>query len=293
MIKHLTLFAFAFFLSLVSFAATGDTTIIVAHHASNLAGPPSNDDEWVVFANTNVTYQKIIMRFTLGCGTPACSHWDYTVNTELGKKSGTLDSSIVAIDTMAHDTTWSYTDHVNFTELGRLITPYGNYMDWNWPSNQAHGFDSSWTHPYIYDVTDYASMFKDSVLVRVHYDGWSDAFRAKVEYIFIEGPPTRTVENVREVYHSYYGYGNSTDFENQLTGKSLAIGPNVTSAKLAVIITGHGNQGEFDPHSFYLKVNSVLVHSKLFWKDDCDVNPVAPQGGTWIFPRANWCPGDK
>jgi hypothetical protein len=27
------------------------------------------------------------------------------------------------------------------------------------------------------------------------------------------------------------------------------------------------------------------------WRDDCDVNPVYPQGGTWVYDRANWCPG--
>src|SRR5688572_3421159 len=116
--------------------ATGDTTIIVAHYNSNLEGPPSNDDVWVVFPNTATTYQKIIMKFTLGCGTPACSHWDYTVKTELGKKSGTIDSSISNIDTLTHDTSWNYSDHVDFMEVGRLITPYGNFMDWQWPVNQ-------------------------------------------------------------------------------------------------------------------------------------------------------------
>lgn len=293
MTKHFLCCIGLFLFASTTFAATGDTTIIVAHSSTNLASPPSNDDIWVTFPNTGTTYQKIIMRFTLGCGTPACSHWDYTVNASLGKKSGSLDSSIVAIDTVAHDTTWSVSEHVNFIEVGRLITPYGNYMDWGWPVNQRHGFDSSWTHPYLYDVTDYASVLRDSVSVRVHYDGWSDAFRAKVEFIFIEGPPSRTVENVQQIYNSYYGYANSADFENQVIAKTFSIAPNVTSAKVAINITGHGSQGEFDPHSFYLKVNGNQVYSKLFWKDDCDINPVSPQGGTWILHRANWCPGDK
>lgn len=270
------------------FAATGDTTIIVAHTLSNLASPPSNDDVWVVFPNTSTTYQKIIMKFTLGCGTPNCSGWDYTVNTSLGKKNGAIDSAIVAIDTIAHDTTWSYSDHVNFTEVGRLITPYGTYM-----ANSTNGFNNSWTHPYYYDLTDYASLLKDSTNVRVHYDGWSDAFSAKVEFIFIEGTPTRTVENVREVYNNYFGYANTSDFENQAVAKTFYINPNVTSAKLNVIMTGHGSQGEFDPHYFHIKINGSEVYQHILWKEDCDVNPVAPQGGTWIFARANWCPGDK
>ena len=197
----------AFFITAKTFSATGDTTMIVAHTLTNLASPPSNYSSWVNFPSTSVTYQKIIMKFTLGCGTPACSHWDYTVNAEIGKKNGTLDSSIASIDTVLHDTTWNYTDHVEYIELGRLITPYGNYMDW-----QTNGFTNSWTHPFYYDVTDYAEFLKDSVDVRVHYDGWSNAFSARVEFIFIEGAPSRTVESVREIYHRGVGYANSSDF---------------------------------------------------------------------------------
>ena len=27
------------------------------------------------------------------------------------------------------------------------------------------------------------------------------------------------------------------------------------------------------------------------WRSTCDFNPLFPQGGTWIYSRANWCPG--
>lgn len=228
------------------------------------------------------------MKFTLGCGTPQCSGWDYTVNTSLGKKTGAIDSTITAIDTLTHDTTWAYTDHVDFTEIGKLITPYGTYM-----ANNSNGFNGAWTHPYYYDVTDFAALLKDSTNVRVHYDGWTDAFSAKVEFIFIEGPLLRTVQNLQPIYYGYFGYANSTDFENQAIPKTFPIDPTVTSAKVKIIMTGHGSQGEFDPRYIHLKVNSSEVYNRLLWKDDCDVNAIAPQGGTWPFHRANWCPGDK
>jgi hypothetical protein len=276
------------YLSLSNFAATGDTTYVYSHTATNLNSPPSNDDVWTVFPNTTINYQKIIMKFTLGCGTPNCSGWDYTVNTYLGKKNGLVDSTIVSIDTTSADTTWSYSDQVKFIEIGRLITPYGTYM-----ANNSNGFNNSWAHPYYYDVTDYAALLKDSVNIRVFYSGWSDAFSAKIEFMMIEGQPTRQVENVREIYNQYVGYPNSAAFENVVSAKTFPISANVTSAKVSLIITGHESQGEFDPHGFQLKVNSVLAHSELFWKADCGMTAIAPQGGTWIFNRANWCPGEK
>lgn len=286
MLKHLLLVIATTVCFTVS-AALGDTTIIAAHTNTNLNSPPSDDDAWVVFPNS-VSYQRIIMKFTLGCGTPNCSGWDYTVNTSFGKKTGTLDSTIVSVDTLAHDTTWSYSDHVEYIEAGRLITPYGTYMAGN-----SNGFNNSWTHPYYYDVTDYVSILKDSVSVRVHYDGWTDAFSAKIEFIMIEGEPTRTVESVREIYHTYMGYANSANFESQATPQVFSIAPQVTSAKVLIIMTGHGNQGEFEPHNIHLKVNSSTVYTHLLWKGDCGMNAIAPQGGTWIFNRANWCPGEQ
>lgn len=288
MLKHILSLTLAVLCFVTAYAANGDTTVLLVHTNTNLNSPPSNDDVWAVFPNNGTTYQQVIMKFTLGCGTPNCSGWDYTVTTQLGKKNGAVDSSIVSIDTTTLDTTWSYSDHVEFIEAGKLITPYGTYMAAN-----SNGFNNSWTHPYYYDVTDYVQMLKDSVSVRIHYDGWTDAFSAKIEFIMIEGDPSRTVESVREVYHNYFGYANSADFENQATPRTFSISQQVTSAKVVIAMTGHGSQGEFDPHNIHLKVNSSPVFTRLLWKEDCGITAIAPQGGTWIFNRANWCPGEK
>lgn len=280
-------FYFSLFCS-VALPARGDTTVVVAHTLSNLNAPPSDDDVWVVFPNNATTYQRIVMQFTLGCGIPNCSGWDYTVNVQIGKKTGAMDSSIVSIDTLTNDTVWNRFEQVEFIEVGRLITPYGTYM-----ANNSNGFNNSWKHPYYFDITDYAQFLKDSVNVRVHYDGWTDAFSATIDFLLIEGAPPRQVENVREVYHTYIGYPNLAGFENVAAPKSFIISPQVTSAKVALIMTGHGSQGEFDPRSFHVKVNGAIVYSRLLWKGDCGMNAIAPQGGTWIFNRANWCPGEK
>ena len=57
--------------------------------------------------------------------------------------------------------------------------------------------------------------------------------------------------------------------------------------------SGHGQAGEFTPNiSYTAKVNGNLVGGNPIWKDDCGFNAIWPQGGTWIFDRANWCPGE-
>jgi hypothetical protein len=56
-------------------------------------------------------------------------------------------------------------------------------------------------------------------------------------------------------------------------------------------ITGHGQQGEFIPRNHHLNIDGgVTEYSWTAWKE-CADNPVYPQGGTWIYDRAGWCPG--
>jgi len=35
------------------------------------------------------------------------------------------------------------------------------------------------------------------------------------------------------------------------------------------------------------------VARQAMWRPDCGANPVFPQAGTWLYDRANWCPGDR
>ena len=61
--------------------------------------------------------------------------------------------------------------------------------------------------------------------------------------------------------------------------------------KIRAAITGHGQEGEFIGRNHYINLNGG---SKEFnwrvWKE-CADNPIYPQGGTWIYDRAGWCPG--
>ena len=65
--------------------------------------------------------------------------------------------------------------------------------------------------------------------------------------------------------------------------------------RLVTRASGHGfgqgnNCGEFCYNS-----HSVLVDSTAIWSweimQECADNPLYPQGGTWIYDRAAWCPG--
>lgn len=209
----------------------------------------------------------------------------------------TFDSIGNIIDTtyFTADTSWivtyynwySHYDIIENYELARVITPYGS------------GLSNSWEFTHTFDITDFVQILRDSVEIRCHYSGWSSGFSATLDFEFIEGTPPRNIVKLENVYSGGYSYQNSSDFEtNKLIPKNKWIEQNTTGAMLKMCATGHGfdnNQSaaEFKPIDYYVNIDGVLTHTQNNWDDDCGENPIYPQGGTWIYDRANWCPGKR
>lgn len=177
-------------------------------------------------------------------------------------------------------------------ELGRAITPYGGYM-----ANGQQGFNNNWTHVFTYDVTAYQHLLRDSVQFRAFYGGWSSGFSVTLDFDLIEGTPPMDVVKVSRIYDSGPGgfnYPNSATFEaNSTPPKSVELHGDTEGALCRMFVTGHGQAGEFTPGiHYFLRVNGTEVGSRHIWKGDCGMNAIYPQGGTWIYDRANWCPGE-
>jgi hypothetical protein len=60
-------------------------------------------------------------------------------------------------------------------------------------------------------------------------------------------------------------------------------------------VTGHGQGNTQNCAEFCNKVHSITANGAIsshnLWRADCGQNPCSPQGGTWTYPRAGWCPG--
>lgn len=254
-------------------AGVGDTTWVRAQDARDLVWNEAYDD-YAEFPDGSISYGRILLYFTLGCASSGCSDWDYTVLLSLV------------------DTTTS-TEY----ELGRCITPYGGYM-----RNGLKGFNNNWTRTFVYDVTDFAGLLQDRQKLRIYYDGWSSGFAGTMDFAFIEGTPPRPVLSVASVYHSGAGdwsYSNSADFESAyLPAKTLALPVGTAHARLRVTPSGHGFDNtdfcaEFCERDYSVRINGMERFRQPMWRDDCGYNPVYPQAGTWLFDRANWCPGSE
>lgn len=250
----------------IASAAPGDTTWVQAN-VSELSWY-GNYDSTVSFPTTG-TYRNIYMVVTIGkyvCpGSPTyCGDWDYTVQNFLMTPGG---------DTL---------------ELGRLITPYAN--------SGAPRTPNSWTHRYVFDVTDYASKLQGTGTVRIHYSGYSGGFTGNIKFAFVEGTPDRNVTGIQRLWRGSYGYGGATDIDTYFPEVTATAPAGTQNSELKFLITGHGSDNvgccEFLSKNYQVVLNSTSIATKAIWRDDCGLNELYPQSGTWLFDRANWCPGD-
>lgn len=252
-------------------AAPGDTTTVQAHSTVQF-NHYGNFDTTIEFPDGAKTYRKVLMTFTLGkyqCpGSPQyCGDWDYTVTNFLMTPNG---------DTV---------------EIGKFITPYANA---NYPRTPW-----AWKQRYVFDVTDFYPLLKDSATVRVNYSGYSWGFTGDIKFEFIEGTPPRNVIGVDRIWGGSSRYGDTsqaTSIEDRVAEQSLTAPAQTQFSELRFTVSGHGNDdngcSEFCKKYYEVELNGTKFDKTDMWRADCGYNHMYPQSGTWIYDRGNWCPGD-
>ena len=173
-------------------------------------------------------------------------------------------------------------------EIGRFITPYGIQLDLG-----PQGF--TWT----YDVTDYQWLLHDSV----ELSAGNQQELIDMEFLLITGTPPREVVNMQRPWGPQKSYSYSSMSDNsQLAPVTVDLDPAATQWAVRSRLTGHGHQSsngqyphccEWKDNTHYFRVNNNDVDNWHIWQtNDCALNPVYPQGGTWPGSREGWCPGD-
>ena len=200
-----------------------------------------------------------------------------------------IDSSLVAYDQIIYkgEHVWYQVfEVVNNLELGRLITPY------------AADKDKTWEFTYTYDVTEFAHLLEDTVTIRSRFSGYQDGFTCTIDFEFVEGEPAMKCVEIIPLWQGSFPYGEQKGIEEYLVARKFNYTKTATShVKMRVIQTGHGfggneNCAEFCAKDHYVKVNGDQKYKTLIWKDNCGSNAIYPQPGTWLYDRANWCPGE-
>jgi len=165
-------------------------------------------------------------------------------------------------------------------ELARFITPYGLGLDLG-----GDGF--TW----LRDVTDYAPLLRGTVDLQAG----NTLELLDLRFEFVEGTPPREVLDIRNLWPpGDYGYRELADDE-ALRPVAVALDPDAAGFRVRSCVSGHGHAGPHNCCEWDAKEHSLLVDGEerfrwTVWRD-CGMNPVHPQGGTWQFDRAGWCPG--
>ena len=165
-------------------------------------------------------------------------------------------------------------------EIMSFVTPYGIGLDLG-----AEG--KTWT----FDMTDFTPILKGEKRIFLSRGGQNQE-EMDIEFLFIKGTPAREVLDIKQIWPTQQYQPNFS----QILADDVYFPPvafntldSAKSFKIRSAITGHGQQGEFMPRTHFIKANDQNFERSV-WKA-CGKNPVYPQGGTWIYDRAGWCPG--
>lgn len=271
--KHYLLYFFLL-LSFSSFAQSNNFKVRV-HDKTHLKTKGEYSKK-VLFTVKDKNISNITLNLYLNCPETGCSDWDYSISVLLR----TTDNG----------------DIVKY-QLGRMITPYSGAY------NQGDNA-KSWSPNWEWDISNYLPLMKDSVDIVVVYEGYQDGFLATTDFVFyskeyfFKGQKNNTIKT-QNIHYGYFPYGNiEKPIDDYVTPKEIVLPKGTKKVYARVMISGHGADStnaaaEFLKKDFYYKVNGQKIATQAIWKDDCGCNPIQPQGGTWIYNRAGWCPGTK
>ncbi len=167
-------------------------------------------------------------------------------------------------------------------ELINFITPYGLGL------NLGGMVGKTWA----FDVTDYAPVLKGWKYMAME-DGKNQEDN-DITFLFYEGTPPRDVHSIQQIWPSgawtMVGYNQVVNNE-YFEPRDIQLSPGSSQFKIRSAISGHGQEGEFIPRNHTIRLNNTTNFTRAVWKE-CAMNPIYPQGGTWVYDRAGWCPGD-
>lgn len=268
-------FLLPFFLLLASEAGAQVPLItrVVTHNRVTVVTNPKTGlklyTRWGVFPNKDASLRKITMNLTLGApDSLPTAHWDYldfiSIRRQGGKQSASLD-----------------------LELGRMLTPYGSI------------YTKPWQFTWSVDVSDFSAYLRDSTEIEYAHSGYEPetvGWALTIEFEILYGPPVMQPLGMKRIWSGHYRYGDPKENpDEKILPVEFEAPRGTVVSRLRIQHTGHGMDeprgcSEFCPRWRELYLDGKLLDHRVLWKD-CGDNPLYPQGGTWIYDRAYWCPG--
>jgi hypothetical protein len=175
-----------------------------------------------------------------------------------------------------------------YNELVSFVTPYGINLDFGLEGR-------SW----YFDMTDYVSLLKGNKRIQMTLGGQNQE-QMDLEFIYTVGTPPRDVVQYEQLWQGTNRIGIAQISQIASNAKfprmTFDLSPDAETFLVKSSITGHGQEGEFAQSGGVVTHNLALNTGTLSsWQitQECSENPIYPQGGTWVFDRQGWCPGER
>lgn len=225
---------------------------------------------WGVFPGDDYDIRRITMHVTLAYPRDRpIAHWDYLDHIMIRRTGGVKG------------------DTLNY-EIGRMLTPYGS------------NFKEDWSYTWKVDVTDFQAFLRDSVEIEYIHSGYESpdlGWDLSIDFEIVSGRVPAEFRSLEVLWDGSFQYGNPDNgIEKHLHAISIKRKEDSKIGRVRIQHTGHGMDRPSGCSEFCNRWREVILDGRVIdhrdmWKD-CGDNPLYPQGGTWIFDRAYWCPGD-
>jgi len=273
-LKSFTTMLVGYLFAFSPMVAQENATHVVTHDQVTIFTNPSkgrnNFTSWGVFPSESERIRRITMHVTLAH--PAdrpIAHWDYLDHIRIRRQGGVKGDSL------------------NY-EIGRMLTPYGS------------NFKKEWFYTWKVDVTDFSSFLRDSVEIEYMHTGYESpelGWDLTIDFQIDYGPPIANLIKAEVLWEGSFRYGDpEDDIEIHLAAKEIEKTGTSAFGRIRIQHTGHGMDNPKGCSDFCSRWRELLFDGEVIelrdmWKE-CGYNPLYPQGGSWIFDRAYWCPGD-
>jgi hypothetical protein len=162
-------------------------------------------------------------------------------------------------------------------EIMSFVTPYGINLDLGIQGK-------TWA----FDVTDFGPILKGDRRIYLTRGGqWQEDM--DIKFVFVPGTPARPVNSIQQLWPVTSENYQTIQADNKFEPRIVSKGPEDAYVLTKTTVTGHGQEGEFIPREHYISLDGIPFSWQV-WKE-CAENPIYPQGGTWVYDRAGWCPG--
>ena len=229
--------------------------------------------------NENTIYPRPGTVFSDSIGVVTTNYWPQ--NNVLFDLNGVVTSTTPSLSTVS--ITPSNLSYIQRSaakiEIMSFVTPYGINLDLG-----ING--KAW----YFDVSDFIPVLKGPRRMTLERGGQNQE-EMDIKFLFIVGTPPRDVKKVNQIWQVTSTAYASILNNSRYAPTTIDLDTSARQFKIRSVITGHGQQGEFIPRNHYININGGPIEFNRNVWSECAENPIFPQGGTWIYDRAGWCPG--